>query len=66
MVYNIIRKVKRTNKVPTQHNTYRKKEVIKMFATIITIIIAVPVLMNVIGYDWEDVKDWFANGRISL
>jgi hypothetical protein len=37
-----------------------------MFATIITIIVAVPVLMNVIGYDWEDVKDWFANGRINL
>ena len=48
----------------TQHT--RKKEVITMFATIITIIVAVPVLMNVIGYDWEDLKDWFANGRINL
>lgn len=37
-----------------------------MFATIITIIIAVPVLMDRIGYDWEDLKDWFANGRINL
>jgi hypothetical protein len=36
-----------------------------MFATIIAIV-AIPVLMNVIGYDWEDLKEWFANGRINL
>jgi hypothetical protein len=37
-----------------------------MFATIISVIVAIPVLMNVIGIDWEDVAEWFANGRINL
>ena len=37
-----------------------------MFATIISVIVAIPVIMNVIGYDWEDVAEWFANGRIAL
>lgn len=37
-----------------------------MFATIFTIFVAIPVLMNAIGYDWEDVAEWFANGRITL
>ena len=37
-----------------------------MFVTIITLIVAVPVLMDAIGIDWEDIADWFANGRITL
>ena len=37
-----------------------------MFATIITIIVAVPAIINAIGIDWEDIADWFANGRITL
>ena len=37
-----------------------------MFATIITLIIAVPALMNAIGIDFADIAEWFANGRITL
>ena len=64
--YNIYVIKRGDNEVPTTTTHTRKKEVLTMFATIITIIVAVPVLMNVIGYDWEDLKDWFANGRINL
>ena len=65
MWYNIIRKKEREHKVP-HHQPRERKEVIKMFATIITIIVAVPAIMNAIGIDWEDIADWFANGRITL
>ena len=37
-----------------------------MFATIIITIIAIPALMNAIGIDFEDIAEWFANGRITL
>ena len=33
-----------------------------MFATIFTIFVAIPVLMNAIGVDLEDIAMWFANG----
>ena len=36
-----------------------------MLGTIIAIIITAPVLMNAIGIDWEDIAEWFANGRIT-
>ena len=33
-----------------------------MFATIFTIFVAIPALMNVIGVDLEDIVMWFTNG----
>ena len=37
-----------------------------MVTTIITLIVAISALMNAIGYDFADIVEWFANGRIIL